>query len=360
MNSKTLFFFKLFLIIFIIINISLAETDWRKYGWQIFENAGEGRSLSMGNAGVADFQLNSTLWNPAIVAIANSTHLSYGHQSRFAGIIQSDFLSFPFSVKSNRSFHMIVLHESVGKIPKTSDLLLDWGADGVPNTGDQGENNGLIDEGERLDSDNVSYFNQQQFGFQLSTTLRVYDFDLGISIRGLIHTLGKNWGSGIGFDVGFIRSFWKNSYFGLMFRNLIPAMVVWDSGYVELTKPKLLSGLSQTIDIPKFDIKILLLGDIMLNITNETLNDDFSVGSNGGNFRIGSELTYKNKINIRVGRNPYGYISTGIGLKWTNLQLNYAYLLNSNSEDLGSTHVLSFDINPDWLKSIFERNIIIK
>ena len=67
-----------------------------------------------------------------------------------------------------------------------------------------------------------------------------------------------------------------------------------------------------------------------------------------------AEISYKNKLNLRFGRNQYGYFSTGIGLSWTNFELNYGYQLNSNTNDLGSNHVISFDINPNWLKSITE------
>lgn len=354
MKISSQFVLKTVLTILSLIAIASAETDWRKYGWQIFDNAGEGRSIAMGNVGLADVSLNSALWNPAIVSLNSSTKISYGHQSRFAGIIQSNFLSFPFYSKSKKPISLIILHESVGKIPKTSNLLLDWGADGVPNTGDAGENNGVLDEGERLNNNKISYFNQHQIGLQLSTSIELFDYEVGISLRSLVHTLGENWGSGIGFDVGIIRSFWRNNYVGLTLRNLVPALMVWDSGFIELTKPQLLTGISQKIALQKLNIEATILGDLLINISDESLNDDFNIGDNGGNFRLGTEITYNDKINVRLGRNQYGYIATGIGLDWNNFQINYGYQLNSNSADLGSTHVLSFDVNPEWLKTLIK------
>jgi hypothetical protein len=332
-----------------------AQTDWRKYGWQIFNNAGEGRSIALGNASVADLNLNSAIWNPSIISIYNSTQISYGHQSRFAGIIQSDFLSVPLTTKSNKPISLIVLHESIGKIPKTSGLLLDWGEDGIPNTSDAGENNGIIDDGERLKSENLSYFNQHQIGLQLNTLIEIFEYEVGISLRSLIQTLGGNLGSGLGLDIGIIHSFWKNNYIGLTIRNLMPALMIWDSGLVELSKPQLFFGISQKIDIEKLYLEIMFLGDLLINISNESLSDDFNVGSSGGNYRLGSEIKILETIIIRFGRNQHGYKSTGIGLEWNNFQINYAYQLNSNLSDLGSTHVLSFGIDPEWLKIILTR-----
>ncbi len=333
--------------LFLMFNILLAESDWKKYGWQLYQNAGDARSIAMGGASIADNHSISALWNPAISGIESNKNLIYGHQSRFAGIIQSDLISFPFKTKNNRNFNVLFLHESVSKIPNTENLLLDWGNDGVPNTGDFGENNGYLDEGERLDNDNISYFNQHQIGIQLSTQLLYKGFDLGVSIKSLFHTLNDHFGSGIGLDVGIRRSIGDNTNIGLSIQNLIPAMVVWDSGNIELSKPKILIGMSQHLNMTKVPIHIYILSDVIFDIQVRALGDDFQIGSTSGNFRIGTEISYRNRINFRLGRSQYGFYSTGLGLSWTNFELNYGYQLNSKAIDLGTNHVLSFRINPN-------------
>ena len=40
-----------------------------------------------------------------------------------------------------------------------------------------GENNGYLDKGERLNNDNITYFNQRQVGIQLSTQFLLYGFE---------------------------------------------------------------------------------------------------------------------------------------------------------------------------------------
>jgi len=337
------------MILVLISNILYSESDWRKYGWQIYDNAGDARSIAIGSTSIADNHGVSALWNPAINGNESSRNFTYGHQSRFTGIIQSDLISFPFSTKNDRKFNILFLHESVSKIPNTENLLLDWGMDGVPNTGDIGENNGYLDEGERLNNEDISYFNQHQIGIQLSSQFSFNGFDLGVSIKSLLHTLGDHFGSGVGLDVGVKRSIWENSNIGISIHNLIPGMIVWDSGNTELSKPILLIGISQLYNLPKIPIEFFVLSDVIFNLQHPTLDDDFNIGSTGGNFRIGTEISYNKKVNIRFGRSKYGFYSTGLGLSWTNFELNYAYQLNSKSIDLGTNHVLSFTINPQWV-----------
>jgi hypothetical protein len=329
--------------VLLIINVLSAQSGWTKYGWQIYQNAGDARSIAMGNTAIADDSGVSVLWNPAISTSENYRNFTYGHQSRFAGIIQSDLILFLFSTKNDRTFNVLLLHESVTKIPNTQNLLLDWGLDGVPNTGDIGENNGYLDDGERLNNKDISYFNQHQIGIQLSTQFSLYNIDFGIAVKSLFHTLGDHFGSGIGLDIGMMKSFWNNSNIGISIHNLIPGMIVWDSGYTELSKPSILVGISQTVGLSRIPLELTFVSDLSFNVSNQSLSDDFHLGSTGGNWRVGAEISYNKKVNIRFGRN-----STGLGISWTNFELNYAYQLNSQSVDLGTNHVLSFTINPNW------------
>ena len=336
------------LIVLLISKMLYAESGWRKYGWQIYQNAGDARSIAMGNTTIADDRGVSVLLNSAVTTNKNYRNFTYGHQSRFAGIIQSDLISFPFNSRKDRTFNVLFLHESVTKIPNTQNLLLDWELDGVPNTGDLGENNGYVDEGERLNNENISYFNQHQVGLVLSTQFIIYGFDFGVAVKSLFHTLGEYFGSGISLDVGAIKSFWNSTTIGVSIHNLIPGIIVWDNGYTELSKPSILGGLSKVVSLSKIPIELIILSDVILNVSNQSLNDDFHFGSTGGNWRIGADLSYNNKVNIRLGRNQYGFFSTGLGISWTNFELNYAYQLNSKSIDLGNNHVISFTLNPKW------------
>ena len=144
----------------IICSFIYAESIWVNYGWEIFDNAGDGRALSLGNSLIADGSSPiSVLWNPAHQDAQRILPFSYGHQSRFAGLVSSDVLVFSYNKKIKTPLSIVILREAVSNIPDTRDLLLDWGEDGMPGTMDFGEANGGLDEGERLDFEKIKYFN---------------------------------------------------------------------------------------------------------------------------------------------------------------------------------------------------------
>ena len=343
--------------IFLTVSLSLfvtgiyGETDWRKYGWQLYKNAGDARSIGLGNTMAADVSVISTLWNPSLIPNQSERNLVYGHQSRFSGIIQSDLIGFTLKTERNRNFNFLLLHESIGKIPNTQGVLLDWGLDGVPNTGDLGENNGYLDEGERLNRENISYFNQHQFGLHVSTQIKISKISFGIAIKTLLHKLDNHIGTGIGLDLGVNKTIWKNSTFGLAVQNIVPGMIVWDSGLTELSKPQLVMGIAQKVYVSTIHLKAIFLFDTILNINNQILSDEFSIGNTSGLFRFGTELIYNDQLKVRVGRNQYKLFAIGLGTSWENFELNYAYQFNSDTIDLGSNHVLSFSLNPKWVLS---------
>ena len=211
MNNNKKFIF----ISSILFSFLQSESVWVNYGWEIFENAGDGRALSLGNSLTADGSSPiSVLWNPAHQDSQRKLPFSYGHQNRFAGLVSSDVLVFSFKNYIKRPFSIAILREAVSRIPDTRNLLLDWGADGTPGTMDLGEGNGVLDEGERLDFENIKYFNQSQLAMHLSTAKIINNFTFGVAAKSLFHNLGGYNGNGFGFDIGLKLTPWKNSTIG--------------------------------------------------------------------------------------------------------------------------------------------------
>ncbi len=124
--------------------------------------------------------------------------------------------------------------------------------DGIPGTGDAGENNGQLDEGERLDAEQVSYFRQSQWGVHLSTTWQIQRWTLGVGIKGFFHALAEHFASGIGMDVGATTSFWKGNTVGLVLTDATTSLLVWDNGTVERFTPELFAGIAQEVVFEKF------------------------------------------------------------------------------------------------------------
>ena len=336
MNHKFFLFITSILFSFI-----QAESVWVNYGWEIFDNAGDGRALSLGNSLTADGTSPiSVLWNPAHQDSQQTLPFSYGHQNRFAGLVSSDVLVFGFKGKINTPLSIVILREAVSRIPDTRDLLLDWGSDGMPGTMDFGEGNGLLDEGERLDFENIKYFNQSQWAFHLSTAKQIKNFTLGIAAKSLFHNLGGYNGNGFGFDIGAKFSPWKNGVLGLTFNHFTTSWFIWDNGTVERTVPNISSGLTQLIKLSKIPLDIRFNGGVVKTL-----------GYKGVLYNLGFELSYNSKFQIRLGRNNNGFVSTGIGLIWTSFSIDYAYRPSPSYTGFGSSQLISFRLDPIWFKN---------
>lgn len=329
------------------------EVTWVKYGWQAFRNTGDAASLSLGGALSAYSNSSaSVLHNPAHITNTYPRSLVYAHQNRFNGVVGDDLLSMRFKTKSDRQFGLSVIHESVSNIIDTRSSLLDWGLDGVPNTGDSGEGNGILDEGERLDADRLKQFSQHQWAFHLASGWSIRDYQIGIAAKGLIHLLGEHTGSGLGFDLGLTKSFNEQLKAGLSVYDVLTSWVLWDNGTKEITSPTIALGGSYSTPVLSLPVKTAIIADILLHTEGRAVSDYFSVRNVGGNFRIGTEVIINGNTILRLGRNEKDIFSAGLGVRWDVVDINYGYQVGTLDAELGSSHILSFAVNPDWVMNI--------
>ncbi|MDP7527280.1 MAG: hypothetical protein QF852_06620, partial [Candidatus Marinimicrobia bacterium] len=335
--------------------MGFSQSYWVKYGWQAFNSAGDARILAMGGAAVTDFGTSvSPLFNPAASGKVGIHNLNYTHQSRLAGMINSDLLGFPIQ-NFSRPLNLIIIHEGIDQIPDTRNILLDFGLDGIPGTGDIGEGNGTLDEGERLDEDKLKYFSQRQLGLHLSTSWKKDNFELGIAVKSLFHSIGEHSGSGIGLDFGVLAVPWKNGRLGLTIRDITTSWQVWENGTIERFKPTVIAGLSQKYRFENMPLTVSGMVNIYLDGNGKSLDDDIHLGDNGANYLLGFNGVYDNKIALRLGRNAIGSTTGGIGLSWDNLSLDYAFLNEPSGSGLGASHMVSLAVNSNWIRQYVEK-----
>ena len=335
--------------------MGFSQSYWVKYGWQAFNSAGDARILAMGGAAVTDFGTSvSPLFNPAASGKVGIHNLNYTHQSRLAGMINSDLLGFPIQ-NFSRPLNLIIIHEGIDQIPDTRNILLDFGLDGVPGTGDIGEGNGTLDEGERLDEDKVKYFSQRQLGLHLSTSWKNNNIEFGIAVKTLFHSIGEHTGSGIGLDFGVLAVPWKNGRLGLTIRDITTSWQVWENGTIERFKPTVIAGLSQKYRFENMPLTVSGMVNVYLDGNGKSLDDDIHLGDNGANYLLGFNGVYDNKIALRLGRNAIGSTTGGIGLSWDNLSLDYAFLNEPSGSGLGASHMVSLAVNSNWIRQYVEK-----
>ena len=341
---------KILLFIFSLSTLS-SQTYWVKYGWEVFKSAGDARILSLGGSAVTDFGTSvSPLFNPASSNRVGIHNFNYTHQNRLAGMINSDLIG--FQIKSySRPLNLILMHEGIDQIPDTRNILLDFGFDGIPGTNDIGENNGLLDDGERLDENKIKYFSQRQIGFHLSTAWEKKSLTYGLAVKGLNHNLGEYSAFGVGLDFGLLAAPWKNGHIGITVKDISTSWLVWDSGTVERFKPTLISGISHSFNLKRLPLTLNAMGDFIWDLSGKSFDDDLKFGNYGAKLLLGFNIIYNQMVSIRLGRNNIGANTAGVGLSWKNVSLDYAFLNEPAESGLGATHLISLSANAEWIFS---------
>lgn len=350
---------RIFFSLIVIFQLTKAETYWVRYGWEIFSNAGDGRSLALGNALTASGGgAIGPLFNPAHDPGKSEFGLTYAHQSRFAGLINSDLGAFSLANSLRWPIGIIVLHEGISNIADTRDLLLDFGEDGQPGTGDAGEGDGILNDGERLDAGSAVSFKHRQLAVMATKNWTAGKLKFGLGIKGLHHSLGENLGTGIGLDLGLLFNMWQGSTLGVKLSDVTSSWVVWDNGSIEASAPQAAVGFYQRITSERFPVSVGLAADLLIDPSGKTPDDDFQIlDKAGADFRWGLETIVKEKVSVRLGRNRAKAYTAGLGLKWTHLSIDYAFQTAPAGSALGTSHFISFSVNPEWLlermKTIF-------
>ena len=248
---------------------------WVNYGWELFNYVSEARRASLGNSTVAyDFNdPSSSLGNPCF-PLTYTRKISLTHQSRFAGIVNSELISTQLK-KEERLININLIFEGINDIPDTRSALLDWGYDGQYGTSDLGESNGKIDEGERLDIDKIKFFSQRRYGFHGTSNFIFKGIPLGVGLKIISASLGHQNGIGIGLDFGFHKRI-MNYNLGFVIKNIPASGMMWSNGNIEGTGPSVEFGLHRSIDIFNGnEINLNPMSSFIINTSDRNINSFF-------------------------------------------------------------------------------------
>lgn len=328
-----------------------AKGFWVKYGWELFYHVTDARTAALGNATTA-YNFGSptaSLINP-IFSSAPSQQISLSHQSRFAGILNNDVIGFQLDRKG-KPIQFNILYEGIGQIPDTRNMLLDWGNDGQFGTNDAGEGNGILDEGERLDADQLRFFSQHQIGVHGAFNHSFRNMPLGIGIKVLSYSLGDHFALGVGIDLGIMKHV-KGTNVGIVTRNLPTSGLIWDNGTIEGTTPSVSVGVHRPLELTKFPVKLHSMFSLDVSTTTRHLDSQLGFGSFSVDGSFGMEGIIKDKFSIRIGQNAVGNSTGGIGVQWDGFGVDYAFLSSPSADHLGNHHLVSLNVKMDWVKEI--------
>ena len=340
--------YKKLLILIILFSSGFGKSDWVKYGWELFNTGGAAPSIALGNALTAyhgDY-VGSYLVNPAH-PISQGKSWTFSHQSRFAGMINRELISFPLKINKH-VVQSILIYEGIGQIPDTRNMLLDWGLDGQFGTNDLGEGNGILDEGERLDPEKIQYFGQHQFGAYFSMPISFMKQNGGLGMKVLYHSIGDHSGVGVGFNIGLIRTLRKGRL-GIAVKDIPSSGVLWDNGSIEGTIPSATIGYSIPMTFKKFPIKAFYNIGSHIEPNNRNMFSTIGSGNIGISFEGSTEWIYQDNISFQLGKSRDGFISSGLGIYFKNISIHYAFLLMEPATQLGNNHYISISFHPSWI-----------
>ncbi|MDZ7821230.1 MAG: hypothetical protein U5N26_05125 [Candidatus Marinimicrobia bacterium] len=289
----------------------------------------------------------NTLINPAGLKGNSPKPLYLYHASWFRNEVTASSAAYAFDLRG-RVLGLMISRIGITDIPDSRNALLDYGEDGIPGTGDRGEGNGVLDENEILDYDNIRYAGIANYALHLGVPLfEKGAWTSGISFGLLFTDLIGARGYGLSFDM-YAQHEGKHVRSLYAVRNLPSAMTVFSNGSTQFYAPKVkgawlipveagdfrfLPGISAGISFRQdLDYALFRLGEFaaldIMPVFRVQYRGAFSAG-----------IGYRHKEGLHAG------VEIGLPL----LDVNYAFR-PSVKGDLGSSHLISLRLSTDIFK----------
>jgi len=307
-----------------------AQGSGNKYSGEFLAIGVGGRPLGMGGAFVSLVNdVSAGYWNPGALSKINYPQFALMHDERFGNLVNYDYGSFAIPWGPNISLGLSVIRLGVDDVPNTKNALIDL------------NNNGYLDEGERLDYGKITFFNAADWAFIATYSKKQSEkFSYGVNLKVISRSLDDGSAWGIGFDVGAIYSVTPKFRVGANLQDLTTTMVAWNTGRKELITPTAKIGTSY--DIPFFSTgRITPAVDFDVRFENRKFASLAHMGPVSFDMHAGLEYGFKDLFAIRVGYNDVKQLTLGAGVKLPKLNIDYSFAKFDGNDQLGNTHRIS-------------------
>jgi len=343
-NSKTL---SIFAGLLLVVSSLSGKSPFRSYGNEHLElTGGPGGSVFGQLWGLYHAGSDNVRYNPLALESDNNHQLFLFHSLLYNQLVTASSGAYAFTFFKDKPAGFMISRVGVDHIPDTRNALLDWGSDGMPGTGDEGEGNGLLDLGERLDYNQVSYHSSGITTLALGTALReIGGFETGMTIQAIMMNLIAENGFGLAFDLyAYKKGDRLHSLYAV--RQLPTGVTAFSDGSVQLYTPYLESAWSMPLTTGPF----LLNPGLTLRYTpgyqrEEGINFD-ALGNL--NLRPGLLIDYRNLLFLGTAYDSRNVFSLFTAISLDALTLEYAFRMHSH-ELLGNSHLVAISFNPDFL-----------
>lgn len=310
-----------------------------KYAGEFLSTGVGARALGMGGTFVAiSDDVTAGYWNPSVLSTITYPQLAGMHAQRFANIVNYNYGALAVPIGKSSGLALSLIRLGVDDIPNTENALLDYGKDGIPDTGDEGEGNGVIDANERIDPNRVFYFNSAEYAVYLSYGIKKSStFLYGGNIKVIKKGIGENSAWGMGFDFACLWKPYPKLNVGVNLQDITTTLLVWDTGRQEAVTPTSKIGIAYFWESSKIAGQLIPAFDMDVRFENRRYSAQYNLGSVSFDLHFGMEYRLKKLLALRMGLDT-GRFSAGVGVKLPKLDVDYAFL---NHNDLGNTHRIS-------------------
>lgn len=324
-------------------DISFAQGNGSKYAGEFLAIGVGGRPLGMGSAYVALVNdVTAGYWNPALLSKIYYPQFALMHDARFGNLVNYNYGAIGIPLGKNQSVGLSVIVNGIDDIPDTRNALIDLNG------------NGVLDPGERLDPDRITYFNSNDYAFYLTYSKKHSDkFSYGANFKVIRRSLAEESAWGLGFDIGLHYTPMERLMLGANIQDVTTTYLAWSTGKKENISPTAKIGGAYILDVPFLKGKIIPAVDFDMRFENrKTANNFFNVGAVSFDFHGGMEYTYNDLISIRGGYNEIGNLTLGAGIKLPKINIDYSFAKFDQDEQLGNTHRISltFTLEEDKFK----------
>lgn len=323
-------------------DFGIAQGNGSKYAGEFLAIGVGGRPLGMGSAYVALVNdVTAGYWNPALLSKINYPQFALMHDARFGNLVNYNYGAIGIPLGKNQSVGLSVIVNGIDDIPDTRNALIDLNG------------NGILDPGERLDPDRITYFNSNDYAFYLTYSKKHNDkFSYGANFKVIRRSLAEESAWGLGFDVGLHYTPMERLMLGANLQDITTTYLAWSTGKKENISPTAKIGGAYILDVPFLKGTIIPAVDLDMRFENRQTASNFNVGAVSFDFHGGMEYTYNNLISVRGGYNEIGNLTLGAGIKLPKINIDYSFAKFDQDEQLGNTHRISltFTLEEDKFK----------
>ncbi len=308
-----------------------------KYAGEFLAIGVGARSQALGASYVAiSNDASAVYWNPAGLAQLNYPNISVMHAEQFAGEVNYDFASIAIPSGEKMTFGLGLIRLGIDGIPDTRKAFLDMDTN----------NNGIIDDDERPDYDQISYFSNSDYAAYFSVSYKKREkLYYGANIKLIKRSIGEYSAWGVGFDLAAMARIGDRLTLGANFMDITTTYIAWDTGTKELISPTLKIGGAYRWDLDIAPVSLIPVMDADIRFEGRKFATSMDIGPMSIDPHFGIEFDFNNRIFIRSGYDDIDRVSFGIGIHLPKLIADYSFTSYSDYDEPGDTHKISISLS---------------